>query len=84
MGVYYAKRNSTPFYLRRPIVDLGEREDEFEGLVGFLSSSAPAAALTHRKFVSALRERLPQVRAVAESGDYVVVSNRALPEGRLL
>ena len=78
LGVYYAKRNATIFYARRPIVDLGEREDEFPGLVKFLSSPAPATALTHAQFVTQLEESLPRVHVWTRRGDYVLVSNREL------
>ncbi len=90
VGVYYAKRNSTIFYLGRPIVDLGERQDEFPGVVSFLSSPAPAVAFTHRKFVPAIEQSLKSNGAAGsgslylwqERGDFVIVSNRPLSHRR--
>jgi 4-amino-4-deoxy-L-arabinose transferase-like glycosyltransferase len=74
LGVYYAKRNATIFYFRRPIavrfsapsgsgaerrvVDLGEREDDLPKVARFLASPRPAAVLTHRQFVSRLQHNL--------------------------
>ena len=78
LGVYYAKRNSTIFYARRPIVDLGEREDEFEGVVEFLSSPTPAAVLTHEKFVAGLMARVPTTQVWTRRGHYVLVANHDL------
>ena len=75
LGVYYAKRNSTIFYARRPIVDLGERDDEFEGVVSFLSSPTPATVLTHAKFVPQLEERVPGLTLWTRRGDYVLLAN---------
>jgi len=74
VGVYYAKRNATVFYLGRPIIDLGERRDEFMGVVRFLSSPAPTAVLTHRKFVAELRQAVPGLSLWSQRDDYVVVS----------
>ncbi len=79
VGIYYAKRNATVFYLGRPIVDLGETEGEFAGLVRFLSSPTPACALTHRRFVPALKQSLPGLSVLAERGDYVAVANHPPP-----
>jgi len=76
LGVYYAKRNATVFYFGRPIVDLGEREDEFAGLVRFLSSPTPAAAITHARFLPELRRSVPGLRVWDQRGDYVLVANR--------
>lgn len=76
LGVYYAKRNSTIFYARRPIVDLGERDDEFQGVVEFLSSPTPAVVLTHQKFVARLEASLATVFLWTRRGDYVLISNR--------
>ena len=86
VGIYYAKRNSTIFYLGRPIVDLGEKQDEFPGVVSFLSSPAPAVVITHRKFVPAIEQSLRNNAAAGsgslyvwqEKGDFVAVSNRPL------
>ena len=89
VGVYYAKRNSTIFYLGRPIVDLGERRDEIEGVVRFLSSPTPAVVITHRKFLPELERSLRHGEATEasdrrplyvwrERGDFVAVSNRPL------
>jgi 4-amino-4-deoxy-L-arabinose transferase-like glycosyltransferase len=75
VGVYYAKRNATVFYLGRPIRDLGERRAEFPGVVRFLSSPAPAVVLTHRKFVAELRQAIPGLHLWSQRGDYVVVGN---------
>jgi hypothetical protein len=93
VGVYYAKRNSTIFYLGRPIVDLGERQDEFPGVISFLSSPAPAAVITHREFVprieSALRRgiagdsaRPAPLYVWQAKGDFVTVSNRPVSSRR--
>ena len=78
LGVYYAKRNSTIFYARRPIVDLGERDHEFAGVVDFLFSSAAATLLTHERFVTQLEESLPEVFVWTRRGHYVLVSNHRL------
>ena len=78
LGVYYAKRNSTIFYARRPIADLGEQEDEFEGVVEFLSSPTPAAVLTHEKFVASLMARAPEIQVWTRRGHYVLVANHGL------
>jgi len=78
LGVYYAKRNATIFYARRPIVDLGERREEFEGVVDFLSSPTPAALLTHEKFVEPLAQSVPELHLWTQRGHYVLLSNRAL------
>jgi 4-amino-4-deoxy-L-arabinose transferase-like glycosyltransferase len=75
LGVYYAKRNSTIFYARRPIVDLGERDDEFGGVVSFLSSPTPATVLTHAKFVPQLEELVPMLFLWTRRGDYVLLAN---------
>jgi len=78
LGVFYAKRNATVFYARRPIVDLGEEESAAGGLVEFLSSPTPAAALTHKKILPLLEESLPEVFVWAGRGEYVLVSNHRL------
>jgi hypothetical protein len=75
LGVYYAKRNATVFYFGRPIVDLGERGEEFPGVVRFLSSPRPSAVLTHRRFAERLEALIPGTRVIAERGDYVAVAN---------
>ncbi len=76
LGVYYAKRNSTIFYLARPIVDLGEWEPA--RLAAFLNSLHPAAALTHVKFVTTLREANVPFDVVEQRGEYVLLRNRRL------
>ncbi len=82
LGVFYAKRNATIFYARRPIVDLGEWE--VSELTSFLSSSAPATALTHAKFIPALIQEVPELHVWRRRGDFVLVSNHATPTvGRL-
>jgi hypothetical protein len=93
VGVYYAKRNSTIFYLGRPIVDLGERREEFPGLLRFLSSPTPAVAITHARFVPEIERALRDNRDAAgepspkpcyvweRRGDYVIVGNGPPPKG---
>jgi 4-amino-4-deoxy-L-arabinose transferase-like glycosyltransferase len=77
LGVFYAKRNATIFYARRPIVDLGEWEPE--KLVAFLSAPTPATALTHAKFLPDLEKALPgKVYLCTRSGDFMLVSNHQL------
>lgn len=76
LGVFYAKRNATIFYARRPIVDLGEWEPE--KLVSFLSSPTPATALTHARFLPLLADSLPRVHLWTRRGDFVLVSNHRL------
>jgi hypothetical protein len=76
LGVFYAKRNATIFYARRPIVDLGEWEPE--KLVAFLSSPAPAAALTHARFLPLLEKDAPHAQLWTRRGDFVLVSNHPL------
>ena len=78
LGVFYAKRNATVFYARRPIVDLGEGEPE--GLIELLSSPTPAAALTHEKFLPVLERSPARVFVWARGGGYVLVSNHELGE----
>jgi len=89
VGVYYAKRNSTIFYLGRPIVDLGERQDEFAGVVRFLSSPTPAVVITHRRFLPETAASLKHGQDAnasdseppylwQEKGDFVALSNRPL------
>ncbi len=75
LGVYKAKRNATIFYARRPIVDLGEWEDE--ELVSFLSSPDPRTALTHEDLVPLLRERVPGVHIWIRRGSYLLVTNHS-------
>jgi 4-amino-4-deoxy-L-arabinose transferase-like glycosyltransferase len=75
LGVYYAKRNSTIFYLRRPIVDLGETEREFVGVLAFLSAARPAAVLTHARFLADLERRGIHFSVVGRRGDYVLIAN---------
>ncbi len=77
LGVYYAKRNATIFYARRPIVDLGQWE--VAELTCFLSSPAPATALTHAKFISALIQEVPELHVWRRRGDFVLVSNHPIP-----
>jgi hypothetical protein len=79
LGVYYAKRNATIFYARRPIVDLGE--SEVAELIHFISSPSPATALTHAKFVPVLVQEVPELHVWTRRGDFVLVSNH--PLGRL-
>jgi 4-amino-4-deoxy-L-arabinose transferase-like glycosyltransferase len=83
LGVYYAKRNATVFYFRRPIavrfsapsgsgaerrvVDLGEREDDLPKVARFLASPRPAAVLTHQQFVSRLQHTLGRAPGPASS-----------------
>ncbi len=74
LGVYYAKRKATVFYARRPIVDLGEWDDQ--ELISFLSSPTPASALTHARFVPVAEEALGGVAVRARRGDYVLLSNQ--------
>jgi 4-amino-4-deoxy-L-arabinose transferase-like glycosyltransferase len=76
LGVFYAKRNATIYYARRPIVDLGE--EEAERLVDFLSSPTPAAALTHEQFLPLLEESVSRLSVWARRGEYVLVSNHVL------
>jgi len=76
LGVFYAKRNATIFYARRPIVDLGEWDVQV--LVSFLAEPRPATALTHVQFVPELEAALPEVRVWTRRGDYVLVSNHPL------
>jgi len=75
LGVYYAKRNSTIFYLGRPIVDLGETEADFARVAGFLSEDRPRALLTHRKFLARLERQCAPLHVLAERGDYVLIAN---------
>jgi 4-amino-4-deoxy-L-arabinose transferase-like glycosyltransferase len=77
LGVFYAKRNATIFYARRPIVDLGEWE--VAELTRFLSSPSPATALTHAKFVPTLIEEVPELHVWTRRGDFVLVSNHRIP-----
>jgi hypothetical protein len=77
LAVFYAKRNATIFYARRPIVDLGEWEPE--SLVDFLSAPAPATALTHAKFLPLLQQKLPHTCLWTRRGDFILVSNHPLP-----
>jgi len=76
LGVFYAKRNATIFYARRPIVDLGEWEPE--GLLSFLSDHRPAGAITHCKFLPALEDQLGDVHVLMRRGEYVLIANHAL------
>jgi hypothetical protein len=76
LGVYYAKRNATSFYARRPIVDLGEWE--IDPLLEFLSSPSPAVALTHRKFLPEIEEAISNAHVWTRRGDYVLVANHPL------
>lgn len=76
LGVFYAKRNATIFYARRPIVDLGEGDPQM--LVSFLAEPRPATALTHAKFVPELEAALSEVYVWTRRGDYVLVSNHPL------
>jgi 4-amino-4-deoxy-L-arabinose transferase-like glycosyltransferase len=77
LGVFYAKRNATVFYARRPIVDLGEWEPD--RLVSFLAPAEPAVALTHVKFLPLLEESLPEVFVWTRRGDFVLVANHRIP-----
>ncbi|MFB3880783.1 MAG: ArnT family glycosyltransferase [Armatimonadota bacterium] len=77
LGVFYAKRNATIFYARRPIVDLGEWEPE--KLVAFLSSPSPATALTHARFLSLVEREAPRAQLWTRRGDFVLVSNHPAP-----
>lgn len=79
LGVYYAKWNSTTFYLGRPIVDLGEREPR--RLSEFLSSPRPAAAVTHAKFVETVSRATGGVYVLARRGTYVLIANHAVEGG---
>jgi 4-amino-4-deoxy-L-arabinose transferase-like glycosyltransferase len=79
LGVYYAKRNSTIFYLGRPIVDLGEWEPQ--RLIEFLSSPRPAAALTHEKLVARVSRATGRVHVLARRGDYVLIANHGVEGG---
>ena len=72
-GVYYAKRNSTIFYLKRPLVDLGEWDPK--ELVAFLSSPRPVTALTHEKVLAELTKAHCRFRVVKQDGAYVLVAN---------
>jgi 4-amino-4-deoxy-L-arabinose transferase-like glycosyltransferase len=93
VGVYYAKRNSTIFYLGRPLVDLGERRDEFSGLLRFLSSPTQAVAITHARFVPEIERVLRDDRDLIgepspkpcyvweRRGDYVLIGNEPPPNG---
>jgi 4-amino-4-deoxy-L-arabinose transferase-like glycosyltransferase len=76
LGVFYAKRNATIFYARRPIVDLGEWEQQ--KLVAFLASPTPATALTHSRLVPDLEAALPRFYLWTQRGDFVLVSNHPL------
>jgi 4-amino-4-deoxy-L-arabinose transferase-like glycosyltransferase len=76
LGVYYAKRNATIFYARRPIVDLGEWE--IDPLIEFLSSPSPAVALTHEKFLPEIEAAVPRASVWTRRGDYVLVANHPL------
>ena len=76
LGVYYAKRNATIFYARRPIVDLGEWE--IDPLLEFLSSPSPAIALTHSKFLPEIEEAVPSARVWTRRGEWVLVANHPL------
>lgn len=73
LGVFYAKRNSTIFYARRPIEDLGEWEPDL--LVDFLSSHEPAVALTHESFLPLLRDSGVQIFVWRQRGQYLLVAN---------
>ena len=75
LGVYKAKRNATIFYARRPIVDLGEWDDQ--ELVSFLSSPDPRTALTHEELVPILREEVPGVHVWMRRGSYLLVTNHS-------
>lgn len=77
VGVYYAKRNASIFYLRRPIVDLGEREHEFDGLVRFLSSPTPRTVITHANLLPRLAAAVPGAQVRARRDAFVAVSNQA-------
>lgn len=76
LGVYYAKRNATIFYARRPIVDLGEWE--IDPLLEFLSSPSSSVALTHGKFMPQIEEAVPSARVWTRRGDWVLVANHSL------
>jgi hypothetical protein len=78
LGVFYAKRNATIFYARRPIVDLGEWEPGL--LVSFLGAPGPRTALTEEKFVGVVREKLPDVDVWMRRGRYVLLANHSLKE----
>jgi 4-amino-4-deoxy-L-arabinose transferase-like glycosyltransferase len=80
LGVYYAKRNSTIFYLGRPIVDLGEWEPR--QLTEFLSSPRLAAAITHQKFVADVSRATGRVHVLGRRGDYVLIANHPPGGGR--
>ena len=79
LGVYCAKRNSTIFYLRRPIVDLGETKEEFAGVLAFLSAARPAAVLTHSRFLADLEGRKVRFSVLGRRGDYVLIANHSRP-----
>jgi 4-amino-4-deoxy-L-arabinose transferase-like glycosyltransferase len=78
LGVYYAKRNSTVFYFRRPIVDLGERKDELAGVEHFLAARRPAALLTHERFVPQLERGVSGVHVLARRGAFVLLANQGI------
>jgi len=76
--VFYAKRNATIFYARRPIEDLGEWEPDL--LVDFLSSHEPAVALTHESFLPLLRDSGVGTFVWRQRGQYLLVTNHPLGE----
>jgi 4-amino-4-deoxy-L-arabinose transferase-like glycosyltransferase len=76
LGVYKAKRNATIFYARRPIVDLGEWEPG--ELAAFLSSPAPATALTDAASAQRVARMVPNMQVWTRRGDFVLVSNHPL------
>jgi hypothetical protein len=76
LGVYGAKRNATIFYARRPVVDLGEWEPE--KLIAFLSSPAPATALTDAASAQQVGRVVPNMQVWTRRGDFVLVSNHPL------
>ncbi len=77
LGVYYAKRNSTIFYLGRPIVDLGETEEDLDRVIAFLSAPHPRALITHRKFLPRLERESGPLDLLARRGEYILIANRA-------
>ena len=76
LGVYKAKRNATIFYARRPIVDLGEWDDQ--ELISFLSSPEPRTALTHEDLVPIVREAVPGASVWMRRGRYVLITNHGV------
>ncbi len=72
-GVYYAKRNSTIFYLKRPLVDLGEWDPQ--ELVAFLSPPRPVTALTYEEVLPELTKAHCRFHVVRQDGAYVLVAN---------